>query len=127
PSLALQAGEGMKDFSAELGKKRMVALYAHLTSDYCVLFEVGYSHFDETGRPLPVGERRERPMTGYVRISEPVELSLRAITSDEMIQGAVAALDAEERKAIEQLNQTLANIRERKQQLLAITYQSEPA
>jgi hypothetical protein len=115
----------VKDFKADLAKTRFVALYASLTMDYVTINEVRYADYDERYQALPAGQRRELPWSSYVRISEPVEVAFAAIGNDEMIRHAVAALDIEERTVIEELNTKLNSIRERKQQLIAITFQPE--
>jgi len=117
----------VKDFKADLAKQRSVALYANLTMDFVTINEVRLVDYDAQYKPLHEGERRELPWTSYVRISEPVEVAFAPISNDEMIQQAVSALDTEERGVIEELNTKLASIRERKQQLLAITFQPEVA
>lgn len=118
----------MKDFKTDLAKIRQVALYANLTMDYVTVNEVRYVDYDEQYKPLPAdAARRELPWASFVRISEPVNVSFAAIGNDELIQHAVAALEAEERTVIEETNTKLTTIRGRKQQLLAITFQPEVA
>lgn len=116
----------MKDFKDEIAKTRLVALYASMDlTGYFSVYEVTYKNYDEHYNTLPAGEKRENLRTSYVRISEPIEVAFTSVSSDEVIQKAVATLDAEERQAIEELNKKVASIRERKSQLLAITFQPE--
>lgn len=107
-------------------KPRLVALYANMTiTNYYSVFEVTFTQYDEHYHLLPAGQKRESLRSGYVRISEPFEVAFTAVSNDEVIQKAVATLDAEERAAIDELNNKVAAIRERKSQLLAITFQPE--
>lgn len=109
-------------------KSWLVALYANMEmTDYFSVFEVTYSSYDEHYHPLPAGEKREYTRAGYVRISEPVEVDFVATNNDEVIQRAVASLDAQELEAVQDLNKKVAKIRERKQQLLAISFQPDVA
>ena len=118
----------MENFKAEIAKPRMVALYASMDlNGYFSVFEVTYKSYDENYNALPAGEKRENLRTSFVRISEPVEVNFTSVSNDEVIQKAVATLDAEERQAIDDLNKKVASIRERKQQLLAITFQPNVA
>lgn len=114
----------MKNIKTAVQKPREVALYAHMSSDdWYTVFEVTYSNRDEHYTPLQTGQRRELPMEGYVRVSAPLEVKFTAIDEDMVIQKAVESLNAEERKAIEDLNAKIASIRERKNQLLALGHQ----
>ena len=116
----------MKDVRDIVAKPRKDALYASMgMSDYYPVMEVLYVDYDENCAPLPLGTFREYPKTGYVRISEPVEVQFTAIDNDEMVAKAVESLNEEERKAIEELNNKIATIREKKSQLLALTHQVE--
>jgi hypothetical protein len=112
------------DIKTGVERSREIALYAQLSAHtwFCV-FEVTYSDYDEHRTKLPDGERRERPMEGFVRVSEPIRVEFTAINDDAIVQNAVESLDAEERKAIEDLNAKIASIRERKAQLLTLTHQ----
>jgi len=114
----------MKDFKELLVKPRKVALYASFDIDTALVLEINYSRYDEHYSLLPEGQMREKPIQGCVRISEPMEVTFQGIDNDEVIQKAVESLDAEERKAIEDLNAKIADIRERKSQLLALTHES---
>jgi hypothetical protein len=114
------------DIKAAVTTPRKVALYACLEiPDYYAVLEVRYVNHDERFNTLPNGEVRERPHDRYVRVSEPVEIRFTAISDDVMVQNAIAALNEEERKAIAELNAKVADIRERKAQLLALTHQQE--
>lgn len=109
----------------EIAKSRKVALYASLDSSYCYVSEVDYDDYDEHWEPYPDGQVRERQKKGYVRISEPVGLSLTAISSDSIVENAVKSLDEAERSAIREMNEKIAAIRGQKAQLLSLTHQSE--
>lgn len=114
----------MKDFKEAFVAPRMVALYAFIGEHtWFSVFEVAYSNLDERYQPLPEGQRREVPMDNYVRISEPVKVDFASIGTGDMVRNAVDALNAHERKVIDELNKKLADIRERKHQLLALTHQ----
>lgn len=114
----------MKDFQEELSKQREVALYACLTvNNFCAVYQVKYSLLDAHYQPLPNGQRREIPLDGWVRISEPVVVEFRGIDDDAVVRNAVESLNEQERKIVEELHDKLARIRERKYQLLALTHQ----
>jgi len=116
----------MKDVRQIVAKPRKVALYASMDmSDYYPVFEVTYVDYDEHYTPLEKGELREYPKERYVRISEPVEIQFTAVDNDEIVAKAVESLNESERKAIEELNATIAAFREKKSQLLALTHQVE--
>lgn len=113
----------MKDFKKELAKPREVALYAALDSDFCYVSCVSYEVYDEHWNPLPDGQRRERPIKGYVRVSEPFAIQFKPIADDTVVANAVASLDEAEREAIRELNNKIAAIRGQKAQLLALVHQ----
>jgi len=114
----------MKDFNVAMEKPRKVALYASLTiNDFYAMYEVRDLDFDTHYQPLPEGQTRESPVEGWVRISEPAEVTFRPMSSDAVVRQAVESLEETERKVIDEMNQKLAQIRERKHQLLALTYQ----
>lgn len=115
----------MKDFREAISKPREIALYTMTDSNSLLPLSVSYTHYDENFQPLPEGQQRESPISGFVRVSEPVTVQFAPIDNDTMVRNAVEALNAEERKTIDELNTKLAQIRERKQQLLALTH--EPA
>jgi len=116
----------MKDVRQIVAKPRKVALYASMDmSEYYAVLEVMYVNYDEHLSPLPPGQLREYPKSSYVRISEPVEIQFTAIDNDEIVAKAVESLNESERKAIEELNATIAAFREKKSQLLALTHQVE--
>jgi hypothetical protein len=115
----------MKNMQEEISRSRKVALFKSLDSDYYMIDEFRLTSFDENYRPLPNGEERERIIKGYVRISEPIEVSFSSMASDSIIQKAVESLDALEADARRELNEKIAAIREQKSQLLALTYQAE--
>jgi len=116
----------MKDLGEQIKRPRKIALFRSLDSDWIMIDEVRQSTLDENYRPLPEGQTREATYKGYVRISEPVDIAFTPLADDSIIQGAVAALNAAEREAINELNAKIAAIREKKAQLLALTHQPEP-
>lgn len=118
----------MKNLKETILKTRSVALYASLTiDDFVCVWEMRYNDYDEHYQPLPTGERREVPHAGYVRISEPMELKFAPIDKDEIVRNAVSSIDEEERKLRSELHGKIAQLQERRNQLLALTYQPEEA
>lgn len=114
----------MKNIKEALAKKRWLALYANLTiDDYTAVWEVHFHKFDEHYTPLPEGERREQPMTGWVRVSEPVEVGFSGLENDIVVRNAVASLDEQERELRAELGKKIAEIQERRNQLLALTHE----
>lgn len=113
----------MSDIKAAVEKPRFVALYSSMTIQHYMLCEVFYRDHDEHYNRLPEGQKREAPLQGYVRVSEPVEVQFIAINQDEIVARAVESLNEEERKVIDELNQKLAQIREKRSQLLALTHE----
>lgn len=61
---------------------------------------------------------------GDVRISEPVAVTFKPLSSTEAIDNAVASLDAKEKQILADTEMALRRIREQKQSLLAITHQA---
>lgn len=115
----------MKNLKDELAKLRNVAVYASLESSYCHVTDVTFSKFDEHYVALPDGETREKPMKGYVRISEIIPVEFRPISEDSVVANAIQSLDAAEREAIQELNAKIAAIREQKAQFLALAHHPE--
>lgn len=114
----------MKDFREVAETPYEIAVYAPMDTGLGVLIlNVPRSTFDEHGIPLREGQMRERPYTGLVRISEPQTIKFKAVANDEIAGHAVEALNAEERKLIEELNQKIAAIREKKAQLFALGHE----
>lgn len=114
------------DLKEEIAKPRSMALYMSLTGGgYVYMSEVHYVSHDEHWTPLPEGERREQPHDNAVRVTEPVEVRLAAIGQKEMVKNAVDSLNEQERKLYKEMNAKLAEIKERKNQLLALTHQPE--
>jgi hypothetical protein len=114
----------------ELGKTRKVAL--HLCVEYAgmspSLMEVHYTDRDENYYRLPEGQLRERPLPGYARVSSIIEITgFAPLARDEVMANAVKSLDAQEREAYVELQKKLDVIRERKQQLLALTHEPQSA
>jgi hypothetical protein len=117
----------MKDMKAAVAKPRWVALYARMDSDWYTVWEVEYSDRDEHYQLLPDGQLREVPVKGYVRITEPVAVEFRAIDNDEVVARAVESLNESERALLSEMSKKLAEIRERKSQLLALTAPQQDA
>lgn len=118
----------MKNIKQIVSKARKVAIYTSMTmQDFHTVCEVIYVDYDEHYAPLPEGQLREYPKTGYVRISEPVEVSFAAIDDDTVVRNAVEALNEEERRTLDELNKKLSDIRGRKNQLLALTHHTDAA
>lgn len=116
----------MKNIKEAIAKPRAVALYASLTVDnFVAIYEVGYVNYDEHYVPLPDGQLRERPIEGWVRISRAQEVTFSAIDNDSVIRNAVAAMDEEERKLRAELHRKIAELHNRKKQLLALSYEPE--
>jgi flagellar basal body-associated protein FliL len=113
----------MKDFNHALAKTRFVALYANMaTEGWFTVFEVTYVNYDEHFQPLTDGQKREKPWEGYVRISEPVKVDFAATDDDTVVRNAVASLDEQERKLRAELGEKLAQLQDRRNQLLALTH-----
>lgn len=114
----------MKDFREVAVKPRKVAVYASMDmQNYYTVMEVTYDQWDEHYKPLPAGKQREHIIKGYVRISTIIDIQPQAINSDEIVGHAVEALNAEECKLIDELNQKIAAVREKKAQLLALGHE----
>lgn len=118
----------MNDMKEDILRPRKIALYKSLEgSGWFMVDEVRFSALDETYKLLPEGEKREQVMKGYVRVSDPIDVTFRPLADDSVIQKAVESLDYLEREAIRELNAKIAAIRSQKAQLLALTYQPESA
>lgn len=63
----------------------------------------------------------------YVRISEYVDVEFPPLPNDELIQGAVVALDRKREQVSEEFTRKLADIDRQKSELLAITHQPAKA
>lgn len=113
----------MKNIKAEVAKPRKVALYASIDSNYVSTWDVPYERYDEFYNPLPDGQLRELPIRNMVRITEPVEVQFRPISNDEAVAKAVESLNETERDLRRELNQKLAEIAEKRNQLLALTHE----
>lgn len=70
---------------------------------------------DSNGKALP----------GYVQISEARDLQFSPLADDAVIQNAVAEIDATERALRNELARKLAELNERRAQLLSLTHQPE--
>lgn len=115
----------MKNLKEDIAEPRIIALYMSLTGNFTYTGEIRYTNHDEHYDPLPEGTRREVPHEGAVRVSEPVELRFVGIGEKEMVVNAIASLDEQERKLYRELNDKLAALKDRKNQLLALTHQPE--
>ncbi len=116
----------MKNFKEAIARPRKVALYAHLTiDDFYSLDEVRIVNYDEHFDTLPDGQTREVSREGYVRITELAEVTLSPIDNDAIVRNAVVSLDEQERQLRAELNKKIAEIQDRRNQLLALTYQPE--
>jgi hypothetical protein len=71
------------------------------------------------------GERDAGMHMNDICLSKPQRVCFKQIPHDEMIQGAVAALDAAATQVRLDMQRQLDEIAERKQQLLAITFRLE--
>lgn len=116
----------MKDMKEVVARPRKVALYCSLTlNDYYPIQEVEYSRFDEQYNPLPEGQLRERIDKDCIRISEPIEIQFVGLESEQMATAATESLNQQERDLTEEFAKKLANVREKRSQLLALTHQVE--
>ncbi len=113
----------MQNIKESITRPREVALYSVTEGGSLLVLEVSYKKYDENFQPLPEDDRRECGISGFIRVSEPVKVTFTAIDNDMMVRNAVQSLNEEERKLIDELNTKLAQIRERKSQLLALTHQ----
>lgn len=115
-----------KKMAAEAAKPHQIAVYAHLTrEDHFSVFEVQYETHDDQWNKLPPGEERECTRSDFVRISEVTSVVCRPIDEDTITQNAVKSLDSTADAIRTDMLQQLAEISNRKKQLLAITYQPE--
>lgn len=71
------------------------------------------------------GDTDHQYHSGDVRISPPVEVHFDQLPHEEIVQTAVAALDAAELRVRTEMQSQIDDIRARKQQLLAITFEPE--
>lgn len=76
---------------------------------------------------MSYGEDDARYHGGDIRISEFLDVRFNPMPQDELVRTAVAALDAAELKVRTDMQQQINEIRERKQQLLALTNESVSA
>lgn len=117
-----------KKMAREAAKPHRIAVYAHLTrEDHFSVFEVQYETHDEHWNKLPEGEQRECTRSDFVRISEITTVVCLPIDEDTITQNAVASLDQTADRIRTDMFEQLGEIANRKKQLLAITYQPEPA
>ena len=105
-----------------------IAVYAHLIrEDHFSIFEVQFDNYDEHYNKLPPGEERECTRSDFVRISEIQTVTCIPIDEDTVTQNAVKSLDSTADAIRTDMLQQLAEISNRRKQLLAITYQpAEP-
>jgi hypothetical protein len=72
---------------------------------------------------LPDGATREYVCTGYVRVSEPIDVTWTGIDDDSMIQNAVTSLDEEILKIRNETAKRIDEIEQRRSQFLALVHQ----
>lgn len=114
----------MKDIKEAVAKPRKVALYAATDiDDYCTVMPVNLVSYDEHYASLPEGQEREKSYDKFVRISEIVELRFSPLTDEGIIQKAIESIDETERRLREELNKKIAELRQQKAQLLALTHE----
>jgi len=95
-------------------KPHAVALYKSLKYGWVSLFDY-------------YGEKDVEFHSDSVRISEPVEVMFRPLENDAVIQGALKTLDEMERQARIELEKKLAEFRNQRASLMALTHQKEAA
>jgi hypothetical protein len=93
--------------SAPLNRKHKLAIYKRIGE--CSFTTVRDASFDE--------------MDEYVRLTEHIEVEFPALQDDAIIQKHLAALDRTEAAVTAKYFQALANIKQQKEELRAITYQ----
>lgn len=103
----------MANINDPFAQSRSVALYQDLSNGWVRIS----TYWGEKNDPSA--------HCGDVRISEPVAVTFKPLSSKEAIDNAVASLDAQEKKILADTEMSLRRIREQKQNLLALTYQSE--
>lgn len=106
-----------------LDKPMEIALYLSLEYGNIAVWERRMVNHDKHYNELPNGETREHPMTGFVRISEPITVSWTQTDEETMVQNAMGALDLEVQKIRTEMQAKLDQLEERRSQLLAITHQ----
>lgn len=72
-----------------------------------------------------IGSKEYETFGSYVRISEYADVKFDPLKSGAVIEGAMKALDRAELQAREKLEETLNQIRDQRQQLLALTHKPE--
>jgi hypothetical protein len=71
------------------------------------------------------GEKDPQYHSGDIRLSAPLEVRFNSLPNDEMVQGAVKALDEAATQVRLEMQRQLDEIAERKSQLLSITFQPD--
>jgi len=104
----------VKDFKEIFAEPRQIALYQDPKRGH--VFVATYW-----------GERDAILHAGDIRISQPLDVRFDQLPKDELVQTAIAALDAAEQTVRCEMQQRIDEIRERKQQLLALTYEPDVA
>lgn len=62
---------------------------------------------------------------GYAPASQPLDIELVPLTQDEFVRGAIAVLDAKIEEVRAKAHQTITEIEEHRQKLLALTYKPQ--
>ena len=70
---------------------------------------------------------RRVPLRGYSRVTEWVDITFAPLSREEIVTGELTVLDVERAEVVADFALRLKNIDDRKQELLAITYQGETA
>lgn len=115
----------MKDYKDLASQPRRVALYAWTEMEGVFVSDVSYVDYDEHYNRLPEGEERELTHASRIRLTDPIEVTFKPISNDEVVAKAVAMLDQQERIARGELEKKLSDIREKRSQLLALTLQKD--
>lgn len=92
-------------------KPYRVGLYWNLQFAYCAVFT-------QHGEVVPIP-------SGYVRLSEMLEVRFRPLPSEDSVQEALATLDRAEQTARAELAKCLTEIADQRASLRALTYQPE--
>jgi hypothetical protein len=69
----------------------------------------------------------ERPCEGYIRISEWIDVEFPPLAPKALVAAEISQLDAERQEVVTEFAQRLKDIDDRKQELMAITYEASAA
>lgn len=100
--------------TTEKDLQQTIAVYKNLTGDYCILLRF-------------MGDTDGDFHTGYVRISEPCDVTFAPLKNEAVVRNALKALDGLEHEARMELGEKLGKINEQREQLRSLTYQPEVA